>query len=118
MTELGRGQECRWCRRRIDVRPGPGRPKLFCGAACRQAAYRARRLASGHGLADGEVVVREDALEALGDAQYALTAALEDVELDLVEATGPEDVRAALDHLVEACGQLAALLVRPVADRR
>ncbi len=62
--------------------------------------------------------MREDALEALGDAQYTLAAALEDVELDLVEATGPEDVRAALDHLVEACGQLANLQVRPVADRR
>ena len=75
-------------------------------------------MASGYGLADGEVIVREDVLEALGDAQYALTAALEDVDLDLAEATGPEDVRAALDHLVEACGQLAALSVRPETDRR
>ncbi len=118
MTELARGQQCRWCTRPIDSRPGPGRPKRFCRPACRQAAYRARRLASGHGLADGEVIVREDVLEALGDAQYALTAALEDVELDLAEATGPQDVREALDHLVEACGELAALQVRPVADRR
>jgi hypothetical protein len=69
-------------------------------------------------LADGEVIVPEDVLEALGDAQYTLAAALEDVEVDLAEATGPDDVRAALDHLVEACGQLAALEVRPVADRR
>ena len=109
---------CRWCRRSITSRAGPGRPKQFCRPACRQAAYRARRLASGHGLADGEVIVPEDVLEALGDAQYTLAAALEDVEVDLAEATGPDDVRAALDHLVEACGQLAALEVRPVADRR
>ena len=59
-----------------------------------------------------------DALEALGDAQYTLAAALEDVELDLVEATGPEDVRAALEQLVAAHGQLAPLHVRPVVDRR
>lgn len=117
MTELARGQRCRWCRRPIDPRPGPGRPKRFCRSACRQAAYRARRLATGHGLADGEVIVREDALEALGDAQYALAAALEDVELDLAEASGPEDVRAAIEHLVEACGPLAALRLRPVTDR-
>jgi len=115
---MARGQECRWCRRPIASRAGPGRPKQFCRPACRQAAYRARGLASGHGLADGEVIVREDVLEALGDAQYALSAALEDVELDLAEATGPEDVRAALDHLVAACGQLATLQVRPVTDRR
>ncbi len=118
MTEKVRGQECRWCRRPIASRVGPGRPKQFCRPACRQAAYRARGLASGHGLADGEVIVREDVLEALGDAQYALAAALEDVELDLAEATGPGDVRAALDHLVAACGQLATFRIRPVTARR
>jgi hypothetical protein len=68
-------------------------------------------------LAEGEVIVREDVLEELADAQYALTAALEDVEVDLAEATGPEDVRAALEHLVEACGPLAGLQWRPVTDR-
>jgi len=98
-------------------RTGRGRPRLFCRPACRQAAYRARRLAAGHGLADDEVIVREGVLEALADAQYALTAALEDVEVDLVESSGVEDVLAALEHLVEACGPLAGLQVRPVADR-
>ncbi len=111
------GQRCGWCKHPIDVRPGPGRPKRYCGASCRQAAYRARRLATGHGLGDGEVIVRVDALDALGDAQYALAAALEDVELDLAEASGPADVRAALDHLVEACGPLATLRLRPVTER-
>jgi hypothetical protein len=74
-------------------------------------------LATGHGLADGEVIVREEALEGLADAQYALTAALEDVEVDLAGSTGVEDVLAALEHLVEACGPLAGLQVRPVTDR-
>ena len=98
-------------------RTGRGRPRLFCRPACRQAAYRARRLAADHGLADDEVIVREGALEALADAQYALTAALEDVEVDLADSSGVEDVLAALEHLVEACGPLAGLQVRPVADR-
>ena len=101
----------------MAARTGRGRPRRFCRPACRQAAYRARRLATGHGLADGEVIVRADALEGLADAQYALTAALEDVELDLAESTGVEDVVAALEHLVEACGPLAGLQVRPVTDR-
>jgi hypothetical protein len=74
-------------------------------------------LATGHGLADGEVIVREEALEGLADAQYALTAALEDVEVDLAGSTDVEDVLAALEHLVEACGPLAGLQVRPVTDR-
>ena len=45
-------------------RTGRGRPRLYCRPACRQAAYRARRLATGHGLADDEVIVRAGALDA------------------------------------------------------
>ena len=101
----------------MTARAGRGRPRLFCRPACRQAAYRARRLATGHGLAEGEVIVREEDLDALADAQYVVTAALEDVEVDLAESTGVEDVLAALEHLVEACGPLAGLQVRPVTDR-
>ena len=117
MTEKARGQECRWCRRPIDRAAGRGRPKQFCRPACRQAAYRARQLAAGHGLADGEVVVRQQALDELADAQYVLASALEDVEVDLADATGPEDLEAALTHLVEACAPLAGLQLRPVTER-
>ena len=117
MTKKPRGQECRWCRRPIDRAAGPGRPKQFCRPACRQAAYRARQLAAGHGLADDEVVIRQGALDELADAQYALASALEDVEVDLAEARSKKDVEAALSHLVEACGPLADLRLRPVTDR-
>ena len=117
MTEKVRGQECRWCRRPIDRAPGRGRPKLFCRPACRQAAYRARQLAAGHGLSEDEVVIRQQALDDLADAQYLLATALEDVEVDVSEATGAEDLEAALAHLVEACGPLARLRLRPVTDR-
>ena len=61
--------------------------------------------------------MRQRDLDALGDAQYALAAALEDVEIDLAEASGPDDVRAALEHLIEASGPLAGLHLRPVTDR-
>ena len=117
MTKKVRGQECRWCRRPIDRARGPGRPKQFCRPACRQAAYRARQLASGHGLADDEVVVKQQALDDLADAQYVLASALEDVEVDLEDASSAEDVEAALAHLVEACGPLAKLQLRPVTGR-
>ena len=103
--------------------PGRGRPRQFCRPACRQAAYRARQLAAGHGLADGEVVVRQEALDDLADAQYVLAAALEDVEVDVADAAGPEDLEAALAHLVEACGPAGGppaapghgTLIRPAA---
>jgi hypothetical protein len=68
-------------------------------------------------LADDEVVVRQQALDELADAQYVLASALEDVEVDVAEASGPEDLEAALAHLVEACGPLAGLRLRPVTER-
>jgi len=117
VTKKARGLECRWCRRPIDRAFGPGRPKQFCRPACRQAAYRARQLAAGHGLAADEVVVRQRALDELADAQYVLVSALEDVEVDLADASSRKDVEAAVRHLVEACGPLAALQLRPVTDR-
>ena len=101
----------------MGERPGPGRPRQFCRPACRQAAYRARQLAGGHGLADGEVVVQQSALDELGDAQYVLATALEDVAVDLEDARSRADVEAALADLVAACGPLADLRLRPVTDR-
>jgi hypothetical protein len=117
VTKKARGAGCRWCRAPIGERPGPGRPKQFCRPACRQAAYRARRLALGHGLADGEVVVQQEALDELADAQYVLVTALEDLELDLADARTKADLERAVADLVEACGPLAGLQLRPIADR-
>ena len=117
MTKQARGLRCRWCRAPIAERPGPGRPKQFCRAACRQAAYRARQLAAGHGLADGEVVVQQQALDDLGDAQYVLATALEDLEADLADAKTRKDVERAVVDLVDACAPLANLQIRPVAER-
>jgi hypothetical protein len=117
VTKKARGQECRWCRRPIDRAPGRGRPKEFCRAACRQAAYRARQLAAGHGLADGEVVVRQQALDELADAQYVLASALEDLEADLAGAPTKAEIQRAVVDLVDACGPLASLRLRPVTER-
>ena len=42
--------------------PGRGRPRRYCRPGCRQQAHLARKLAVGHQLADGEVVVRREDL--------------------------------------------------------
>jgi uncharacterized protein YigA (DUF484 family) len=68
-------------------------------------------------LADGEVVVQQSALDDLADAQYALATALEDLEADLADARSKRDVERAVEDLVAACGPLATLQLRPVADR-
>ena len=114
MTKKAAGAGCRWCRAPIGRTTRSRAARRFCRPACRQAAYRARQLAAGHGLGDGEVVVLQSALDDLADAQYELATALEDLEIDLADAeTRAEVVQAATD-LAAACGPLAGLRLRPV----
>lgn len=61
--------------------------------------------------------MRVEALEALGDAQYVLVAALEDLEVDLAGPPTKADLAAALGHLQEACAPLAGLRIQAVTDR-
>ncbi len=62
--------------------------------------------------------MRTEDLQTLADAVYVLQAALEDVAVDLEDATTPADLREALDHLVEAAQPVASLQVLAVTDRR
>jgi hypothetical protein len=91
------------------VAPGPGRPKLFCKAGCRQADYIARQRSAELGISETELIVTRDALDDLRDRLYVLEAAVEDVERDLRSADGQQDLRDALDWLLAAarplCGQ-------------
>lgn len=74
----------------------------------------ARKLATAHGLADGDVVVAQEALEQLQGSLYCLQAALEDVERDLDEAgDDPDEVRRALGWLVDNARPVAALWIEP-----
>ena len=95
-----------------------GRPRQYCRQSCRQQAHLARKLAEAHRLAPDEVVVRRQELAELQDRVYGLQAALEDVANDLSEAEGPDDVRRALDWLIEQARPVAELWITPVADRR
>jgi hypothetical protein len=88
----------------LPRRRGPGRPKRYCGGACRQAAYRARREAARQAGA-GEV-------NDLADAVYVLAAALEDVEGDVTASSSKADLRDALDHLREAADGVLTTFLR------
>jgi hypothetical protein len=96
------GQRCRWCGRRIDVRPGPGRPRQFCKAGCRQADYIARQRRTEVGLSEAELIVAKTALDELRDRIYMLEAAIEDVERDREAAGDEHDLAEALDWLLQA----------------
>ena len=94
-----------------------GRPRTYCRQGCRQQAYLSRKLAAAHALSDDEVVMRRADLQELQDRLYVLQAALEDVAGDVDGATGPDDVRTALDWLVSQAQPVAELWITPVAER-
>jgi endogenous inhibitor of DNA gyrase (YacG/DUF329 family) len=106
MTELRR---CRWCRRVLPARTGPGRTREFCSARCRQADWVARQRAGELALSDGELVIAKASLDELHDQLYVLACAVDDVERDLA-AAGPapsvDELRQAVDWLLEAARPL------------
>ena len=109
MTELRR---CRWCRRALPERAGPGRTREFCSQRCRQWDWVARQRARELELSEGELVVARSSLDELHDELYVLACAVDDVERDLLAAGGsptPADLRQSLDWLLEAA--------RPLRDR-
>jgi hypothetical protein len=100
----------------LPDRAGAGRPKEFCRQSCRQQAYLARRLAESHGLGPDDVVVSREALEELQGQLYCLQAAVEDVERDLADASGPQDVQEALHWLLTNAKPLQEAWIEPRMD--
>jgi hypothetical protein len=88
------------------VLPGPGRPRLFCKAGCRQADYVARQRQAEVGLSEAELIVARDALDDLRDRLYVLEAAVEDVDRDLTPASTKQELRDAVDWLLAAARPL------------
>ena len=113
MTKSLVEERCRWCGRRLPDREGPGRPRRYCRASCRQQAHLARKLASSHGLGDGDVIVDRRRLEELQGALYCLHAAIEDVDRDLAAKPTAAEVRDALGWLLDNARPLADQWIEP-----
>lgn len=99
---------CRWCRRALAPRTGPGRPRAFCSQRCRQWDWVARQRSR-------ELIVARGELDALHDELYVLACAVDDVERDLQHGAGDtsmptaQELRDAVDWLLAAA--------RPLRDR-
>lgn len=109
MTEMPR---CRWCRRVLPDRTGPGRPRQFCSQRCRQWDWVARQRARELELSENELVVAREELDRLHDDLYVLACAVEDTEKDLEQlGASPKsaELRRMLDWLLDAA--------RPLRDR-
>ena len=98
MTESER--RCRWCRRALPDRDGPGRPKQFCSQRCRQWDWVSRQRAAELEISEGELIVARSELEALHDDLYVLACAVDDTERDL-EAAGRQPTATELREMLE-----------------
>jgi len=97
---------CLWCGRKFEVSGGPGRPRLFCKQSCKQRDYEARHRAQELGLAENELVVTREELEAVRDRMFVLACVVEDVERDLANAD--TDGTTALHTLLDAAREFVA----------
>ncbi len=109
MTEIAR---CRWCRRVLPERSGPGRPRQFCSQRCRQWDWVSRQRAAELELSENELVIARDELDALHDDLYVLACAVGDAEAD-VDAAGARpsirELQLVIDNLLAAA--------KPLRDR-
>lgn len=109
----GSGEErrCGWCRRILPQQGSVGRPRLYCGQACRQRAYEQRSAAAKAGLSDDVVLVSRAELDGLQDRLYQLRCALEDVQTLLTERPTKAELERSLADLVRSTGRLDRLWV-------
>jgi hypothetical protein len=109
----GKAEErrCGWCRRVLPEQGSVGRPRQYCGQACRQRAYEQRTATSKAGLSGDVVLVTRAELDGLQDRLYQLRCALEDVQTLLTERPTKAELERSLADLVRSTGRLDRLWV-------
>ena len=73
----------------------------------------ARRLATAHGLGDGELIISRQQLEEFQSRLYCLQAALEDVERDLERSSDASDIAEAFAWLQSNARPVAEMWIEP-----
>jgi hypothetical protein len=88
-----------------------GRPRMYCGQACRQRAYEQRTATSKAGLSGDVVLVTRSELDGLQDRLYQLRCALEDVQTLLGERHTKAELERSLTEVLRSTGRLDRLWV-------
>ena len=88
-----------------------GRPRLYCGQACRQRAYEQRSATAKAGLPGDVVLVTRAELDGLQDRLYQLRCALEDVQTLLTERPTKAELERSLADLLRSTGRLDRLWI-------
>ncbi len=105
----GEERRCGWCRSVLPAQESVGRPRLYCGQACRQRAYEQRSATAKAGLSDDVVLVTRAELDGLQDRLYQLRCAIEDVQTVLSEKPTKAELEKSLNELVRSTGRLDRL---------
>jgi hypothetical protein len=104
-------RRCGWCRRVLPEQGSVGRPRLYCGQACRQRAYEQRSATAKAGLPGDVVLVSRSELDGLQDRLYQLRCALEDAQTLLSERPTKVELERQLAELLRSTGRLDRLWV-------
>jgi hypothetical protein len=107
----GEQRRCGWCRRVLPEQGSVGRPRQYCGQACRQRAYEQRSATTKAGLSGDVVLVTRSELDGLQDRLYQLRCALEDVQTLLHEKPTKAELERSLSELLRSTGRLDRLWV-------
>jgi hypothetical protein len=102
-------RRCGWCRTVLPAQESVGRPRLYCGQACRQRAYEQRSATAKAGLSADVVLVTRAELDGLQDRLYQLRCAIEDVQTLLTEKPTKAELERSLAELVRSTGRLDRL---------
>ena len=105
----GGERRCGWCRRVLPQQGSVGRPRQYCGQACRQRAYEQRSATTRAGLSGDVVLVTRAELDGLQDRLYQLRCAIEDVQTLLSEKPTKAELERSLADLVRSTGRLDRL---------
>jgi len=105
----GEERRCGWCRTVLPAQESVGRPRLYCGQACRQRAYEQRSATAKAGLSADVVLVTRTELDGLQDRLYQLRCAIEDVQTLLTEKPTKAELERSLAELVRSTGRLDRL---------
>ena len=104
-------RRCGWCCRVLPQQGSVGRPRLYCGQACRQRAYEQRAATAKAGLPSDVVLVTRAELDGLQDRLYQLRCALEDVQTLLADRPTKAELERSLADLLHSTGRLDRLWI-------
>ncbi|MBB5923451.1 hypothetical protein FHR81_004522 [Actinoalloteichus hoggarensis] len=102
-------RHCTWCGARLSAAGRTGRPRRYCGQACRQRAYERRSMVQRGGLPDDAVVLSATEITDLQDRLFQLRCAAEDVLTGVEEGLDTEEMHRLAAELVETAGRLERL---------